>query len=311
MTTPAIVECKPSKWFKKRAIAVLVMFLFFLLWFLKDGIWGYREKNVSYVHYQLFSSADGGEREKKEGLTVRAKDIFAEQKKKYEDANPDKEYNAELWKAFAEKQYVPMPIDAEYVMPKDYDLEQPWPEELVNGFDRLQKNDPESLWRELAVRKEWDEKVSDYLMHKGKINEQYWVAGICGVLILISLFIIIRIIRRNMRVTDTAYYAPGGKEIPFTAMTVIDKRKWDNKGLATIHYEEGGETKKAKVDGMVYGQFQEEDGAPAEKLFAHIMANFKGEVLEFIDDDDEQESEEKDESAETTDTESEPNSKES
>lgn len=311
MTTPAIVECKPSKWFKKRAVAVILMFLFFLLWFLKDGIWGYREKNISYVHYQLFSSTAPNEGTKGEGLPIRANIIFAEEKKKFEEANKDKEYSAELWKAFAEKQFVPMPYDAEYVLPKGYDLKQPWPEELVNGFDRLVKNDPESLWRKLAVRKKWDEKVGDKLMYRWKIQEQYLVAGICGGLILITLFISIRIMRRNMRVTDTSYFAPGGKEIPFTAMTVIDKRKWDNKGLATIHYEEDGETKKAKVDGMVYGQFQEEDGAPAEKLFSHIMANFKGEVLEFIEEDDEEESEEKGESPETADTESKVNGEES
>ena len=37
---------------------------------------------------------------------------------------------------------------------------------------------------------------------------------------------------------------------------------------------------------MVYGQFKEEDRAPAEKLFSHVMENFKGEVLEYIDTDD-------------------------
>lgn len=305
MTTPAIVECKPSKWFKKRAIAVLVMFLFFLLWFLKDGLWGYRDKNVSYVQYQLFSSSDGTR--EGEGLPVRAKNIFAKQKAEYESKNPGSEYTEEMWKEFAAKQIIPMPTDAEYVMPKDYDLEQPWPEELVNGFEKLEKDDPESLWRELAVRKGWDEKVADELMHKGKINEQYWVAGVCGVLILISLFFILRIMGRNMRVTDKSYFAPGGKEIPFSEMTVIDKRKWDNKGLATIQYEENGSTKKAKVDGMLYGQFVAEEGAPAEKLFEHIMANFKGEVLEFIEEDDEDDSEK----GETADTESETKSEES
>jgi hypothetical protein len=96
-----------------------------------------------------------------------------------------------------------------------------------------------------------------------------------------------------MKVTASGYSPPGGSEIPFAAMRKIDKRKWDAKGLAVIHYEEDGETKKAKVDGMVYGQFKEEDGAPAEVLFAQIMENFKGEIVEFVsDDDDDDEGEE-------------------
>ena len=36
----------------------------------------------------------------------------------------------------------------------------------------------------------------------------------------------------------------------------------------------------AKVDGMVYGQFRPEDGAPAEKLFQRIRSNFSGELVE-------------------------------
>ena len=56
-----------------------------------------------------------------------------------------------------------------------------------------------------------------------------------------------------------------------------------------IHYEESGEKKKAKVDGMIYGQFKAEDGAPAEALFSQIMDNFKGEVVEFVSDDEDEE----------------------
>ena len=97
---------------------------------------------------------------------------------------------------------------------------------------------------------------------------------------------------RSMQVTATGYSPPGGKEIPFSSMTKVDKRKWDTKGLATIYYDLEGETKKAKVDGMIYGQFKAEDGAPAEALFAKIMDNFKGEVIEFIEEEDDEQSEE-------------------
>ena len=96
-----------------------------------------------------------------------------------------------------------------------------------------------------------------------------------------------------MKADDEAYYSPDGKKILFSKMTQIDKRKWETKGLATISYtDEKGETAKAKVDGMVYGQFKEEDGAPAEALFQHILANFEGELIELVEEDEDEEAEE-------------------
>jgi hypothetical protein len=68
-------------------------------------------------------------------------------------------------------------------------------------------------------------------------------------------------------------------------MLRIDKRNWDTKGLALIYYKDGDTEKKAKIDGMVYGQFKEEDGAPAERLFCYLMDHFKGEVIEYVDED--------------------------
>jgi hypothetical protein len=40
---------------------------------------------------------------------------------------------------------------------------------------------------------------------------------------------------------------------------------------------------------MVYGQFKEENGAPAEALFQYILVNFEGELIELVVDDDDDE----------------------
>ena len=34
---------------------------------------------------------------------------------------------------------------------------------------------------------------------------------------------------------------------------------------------------------MVYGQFKQEEGAPAEALFQRILDNFRGELIELIE----------------------------
>jgi hypothetical protein len=50
---------------------------------------------------------------------------------------------------------------------------------------------------------------------------------------------------------------------------------------------------------MVYGQFKEEEGAPAEALFQRILANFDGELIELVVEDDEEDEAENVESPES------------
>ncbi|MDB4480727.1 hypothetical protein N9040_10230, partial [Akkermansiaceae bacterium] len=43
------------------------------------------------------------------------------------------------------------------------------------------------------------------------------------------------------------------------------------------------------IDGMVYGQFKEEEGAPAEALFQKVLENFEGELIELVDENENEE----------------------
>ena len=140
------------------------------------------------------------------------------------------------------------------------------------------------LWKEFTSKdeKDWDQKPPKDYHDEGQVKEQLYF-GI-GVLALSSLAGLFALWMKNrfMAVDEEAFYAPGNIKIPYSEIYKIDKRKWETKGLATLYYKESGQTKKARVDGMVYGQFDKEQGEPAEKLFQTIMKHFKGEVVEFI-----------------------------
>ena len=123
-------------------------------------------------------------------------------------------------------------------------------------------------------------------MNAGKIREQFYAAGVTGILALITLYFLLRTLRRSISVDEEALYTQDGKRIPYADMLRIDKRNWDTKGLALVYYTDGDVEKKVKLDGMVYGQFKEEDGAPAERLFSYLMEHFKGEVIEYIDEEE-------------------------
>ena len=263
--------CKPTKWFLWRAIAMLVMFSVFAVLFLQDGIWGYRDKNLQFFVHGNFKKA-GIEFQQMDG-----EDVFSEEK----------------WKTHAAAKKCQFPDDAEAMMPKDANLAMPWPEVLVNGYaimdDKGGQNGAIKLWEEYAKSRKWDAEPADHPMVPGKIREQFIAAGVAGLLIAATLFFLIRTMRRSIKADDEALYTQDGRRIAYSDMVRIDKRKWDTKGLALVYYSDGGEEKKAKIDGMVYGQFKEEDSAPAEKLFAYVMDRFKGEVIEYIDEEEEEE----------------------
>jgi len=281
------IVCKPTKWFLWRALAMLLMFSVFAVLFFMDGMWGYREKNLQFFVHKAFVKA---------GTDFQA-------------MQGDGEITESEWKNFASHQKVDLPDDASDILPKDSETEIPWPEMLVNGFALMDEkggqNGAVELWKDYTASmkgvegKAWDIDPGEKYMKAKKIREQFIAMGVTLLLISITLFFLIRTMRRNMTADGEALYTQEGKKIPYMDMIRVDKRKWDTKGLALIYYKDGGEEKKAKLDGMVYGQFKEEDGAPAEKLFSRIMENFKGEVMEYVsvDEEDDEASAEADDKA--------------
>ena len=246
---------------------ILLMFVVFLVLFLQDGLTGYREKNLQFYLYENFKSA---------GLQ------FQKMQQESQIDEPD-------WQQYVSAQQCEFPEDASDILPRDTNLPMMWPESLASNYDLMSakggQNGAIKLWEEYAAERKWDSEPMDHPMNAGKIREQFYAAGVTGILALFALYVLIRTLGRSISVDEEALYTQDGKRIPYTEMTRIDKRNWDTKGLALVYYTDGGSEKKAKLDGMVYGQFKEEDGAPAERLFRYLMDHFKGEVIEYVDED--------------------------
>lgn len=240
---------------------MLVMFGGFCIYFLYDWKIGYPEKNVVVAHYNAFVKAG-------QDWTL--------------------EENRNRWEDYVAEQTIPFG-DAE-LYPKGTDLEEKWPSILADKAAMKEKSD-EGLWKDYAGERTWPQSVNSEEDPKDayKIREQLYAALVCLVLTLIALYYFLRTRKRAMMVDDKGYTSPDGKKVPFDKMLKIDKRKWETKGLAYITFtDEGGGEGKVTVDGMVYGQFKEEEGAPAEALFQRILANFEGELIELVAEDDEE-----------------------
>ena len=256
------IVCQPTKWFLTRIVLMLVMFGGFAVYFLYDWKVGYPKKNYIIAQYRAFSEAG------------------------------EAQTNPEIWKdweAFVAAQTIPFGED-QGIYPEDTDFQEKWPKILADK-EAMDKESDEGLWKIYSGERGWPQTIDLEEDPKlaYKIKEQLYASIVCFCLAAVAIFFLIRTKGRRMCVDTEVYYAPGGAEIPFSEMIEIDKRKWETKGLATIKYKDSsGKEQKAKVDGMVYGQFKEEEGAPAEALFQRILANFDGELIELVVEDDEE-----------------------
>lgn len=251
------IVCKPTPWFILRAGAILVMFSVFSVMFYIDGTTGYREKNWEYYLHAAFQQA-GNE--------------FAKMKN-------EGSLTAESWKEFATKQNVDLPSDLS-LLPDEIRLPQPWPAVLTD-FDRMKLGQPHILWQGYSGEKRLSKTPPKKPFSAAKIREQIIVFYICLTLSLLTVFFLIRTMRRSISADSAGLTTVTGKVIPYDHMKTLDLRKWDTKGIALIGYDGASGSGRTRIDGLTYGGFKQENGEPAEKLMNIIRTNFSGEIIEY------------------------------
>lgn len=256
------IVCKPTRWFLLRALAMVVMFGVFAVMFYRDGSSGYREKNLSYYSWKGVEAAAAG---------------FAARQA---------EMSPTEWRAFAAKQEIPLPEDRS-VLPADTPETLPWPD-LLSDYDTVKAglaNPRKELFEpamdELGLTKSPPEQAYD----AGKIRDQWIVFWVCLALTLVSLFLLLRTLRRRMVLDGERFQPPAGPELAVDDLVRLDLRKWPGKGLALAWARDGkGGERRIRIDGLTYGGFRAEDGEPAERLMEALKARFSGELIEYRDE---------------------------
>ncbi|MEP2775654.1 MAG: hypothetical protein ABJQ29_03205 [Luteolibacter sp.] len=263
MTSPEQIVCKTTPWFTLRAAAMLAMFGVFSVLFYIDGTTGYRKKNLEYYVHATFEEAGQA----------------------FSRKNSDGKLTPAEWKDYAEQQTVKLP-DASLI-PADTKLPMPWPAVLTD-FEKVKPLQTHFLWQEYSGANGMNVKPAEHPFDAGKIREQIIVFWICLGLFLITLFFLIRTLRRSMRADDEAFTTVKGQRIPYSDMTTLDLRKWDTKGIAFIEYSGPSGNGRARIDGLTYGGFKKENDEPAERLMRKIRENFSGELIEYTTISDEE-----------------------
>lgn len=128
-------------------------------------------------------------------------------------------------------------------------------------------------WISYAAKNGWPEKPHRYT--DKEIEEQFWWGGgtlfaslIAGILILLNK-------NKILRGEEDHLITPDGIKVFYAEAFRVDKRLWDNKGLAYVwHRPAGGGETRVVIDDLKY------DGAG--RVLDRLMTRFKGELIEKI-----------------------------
>ncbi|MES2982838.1 MAG: hypothetical protein V4727_11040 [Verrucomicrobiota bacterium] len=251
------IICKPTPWFLFRAGVILAMFSVFSVLFYLDGTTGYRKKNFEYYVHATFEKAT----------------------KTFSKMDAETPLTEETWREFASKQTVDFPNDPA-LLPSGLKLPMPWPEVLTD-YSRVKTLQHNHLWLEYSGKNQLNEKPAEKAFDAEKIEQQILVFYICVSLSVITLFFLIRTVRRSIIADEKSLTTADGKNIPYENMRVLDLRKWDGKGIAFIEHETPSGMKRSRIDGLTYGGFSQEKNQPAEQLMRQIRSNFTGEIIDY------------------------------
>lgn len=138
-------------------------------------------------------------------------------------------------------------------------------------------------WVSYAAEHGWPEKPHRYTQKT--IDEQFWWGGGTSLVALILGLVILR--NKNKVLTGHADHliSPEGAKVFYADVFRVDRRLWDNKGLAYVWHRPGGADQPAKVviDDLKY------EGAV--RVLDLLMAQFKGELIDKVEPQENREEE--------------------
>ncbi|MES2593973.1 MAG: hypothetical protein V4662_01485 [Verrucomicrobiota bacterium] len=130
-------------------------------------------------------------------------------------------------------------------------------------------------WVSYAAEHGWPEKPHRYTQKE--IDEQFWWGG--GTLLVGAILGGIILLNKNkvLRAEPDHFVSPEGKRVNYADAFRVDKRLWDNKGLAYVWHRPGGDSgqsAKVVIDDLKY------EGAV--RVLDALLAHFKGELIEKV-----------------------------
>lgn len=258
MTNTPII-CKPTRDTFVRFAIVLIAFFGFGLYFFYDGSVGYRKANEVYFSYQAFAQM-GADASK--GISW----------------GPEKARQPLI---IAEQVENELMAEGKYPLLPDCAATRCTPPEAADHA--AMSKSWADCWTAYTARMHFPVKPGEHPFDAAAIREQ-WLAG--GVCMLVSCVIIWLMLRTRNRIMglDGDMVTAAGQRFRVADITRLDLRQW-GKGFKGVAYATAG-GKRIRMDGMTYGGFDPAAGQPAETFMQALLAQYRGEVLEYEQKED-------------------------
>jgi hypothetical protein len=119
-----------------------------------------------------------------------------------------------------------------------------------------------------------DEKPKRY--SDKEIAEQYWWGGAMGLGSLIVGVLVFLNRSKVLKGYAEHWVTPEGNEVLYADVFRVDKRKWDNKGLAYAFHRGADGVKEVRevIDDLKF--------AGADRVLERLLARFRGELIEKV-----------------------------
>jgi hypothetical protein len=139
--------------------------------------------------------------------------------------------------------------DATIGYPKKVKLSKAW-EELSD----LESGPRSEKWRELAASNGWPSEppIKPSKEIEESIRFQYIYGAIASVLGLMMLTYLLLARSSWVEGTEKGLMTSWGQEVDFSTVTKLNKRRWKDKGIARVDYEENGRKRQFVFDDFKY-----------------------------------------------------------
>ncbi|MBX2850901.1 MAG: hypothetical protein KTR15_04045 [Phycisphaeraceae bacterium] len=166
-----------------------------------------------------------------------------------------------------------------------YDAKIKYPDQIEarEALEDLKVKSPsdwKDRWPEVAEANGWDPTKEPKERSQGDIATQWWQFAVVfpiGTYCLISVLIWSR---RSIGIDETRFYAYGGAEVPFEAITRIDASRWDRKGIARVYYNAGEIEKSVLIDDFKF------ERQPTDEIFKRLKEAVGEDKVEGLEEAD-------------------------
>jgi hypothetical protein len=125
-----------------------------------------------------------------------------------------------------------------------------WPNKnkAYAAYEQLKSEGREGEWPEYTRERGWERIPPKHPYEPEQISQQFILGSLALAGALFALGLLAVNSRRTLRSDEEAVYGETGKRVPLDAITDVNRKKWDSKGIAVALYEQGGRRRKLVID---------------------------------------------------------------